>query len=97
MIDKIQPKLPASYTNDVTRAGGRPGVAPEKGREIGGASAEVSLSGDALALQQILHAAKDAPDVRDDVVRTMRDKLAAGTYTVNAEALAERLLPLVKK
>lgn len=96
MIDKIQSNIPAGYTNNVNHNEGRPGISPEKNRQLDNASAEVSLSGHALALQRIMQAVKDTPEVREDVVREIRNQLEAGTYQVNAERLAEHILPLLK-
>jgi negative regulator of flagellin synthesis FlgM len=96
MINGIQPKLPVGYTKDVSSIEGKPDVSRVKGQEINTTSAQVSLSEDAAVLQRVLEAVKDMPDVRDDLVQAIRAQLEAGTYEVDAEALAERLLPLIE-
>jgi negative regulator of flagellin synthesis FlgM len=96
MINKVQPNVPVDYTNSISQVEGKPETLNEKSRHVDGSSAEVSLSGDALALQRIMQAVKDTPDVRDDVVQAIQNQIETGTYRVNAEGLAERLLPLLK-
>ena len=97
MIEKIQPNVPPGYANNINQAEGRQEVPDaQHRRQVDDPSAEVSLSGDALALQRIMQAANEAPDVRDDVVQAIRDQLEAGTYEINVDSLAERLLPLLR-
>ena len=93
MINKIQPNQPTGYTNGVHRVEGKLEVVQTKAHD---ATAEVSLSNDALALQRATKAVKEAPDVRVDVVESIRTQLEAGTYQVNTERLAEKLLPLLQ-
>lgn len=92
MINKVQPTQPTGYTNGIHRVEGKLEAAQIKAH---GDTAQVSLSGDALALQRITQAVKETPDVRVDVVRAIRAQLEAGTYQVNATSLAEKLLPLL--
>lgn len=95
MINKIQPSSSTGYTNEVNRLESKGEVARPKVYQIDNTSAQVSLSGDAQALQRVFQAVKDTPDIRVDVVEAVRDKLNTGTYQVNVETLAERLLPLL--
>ena len=98
MINKIQANLPAGYTNSVSNVEAQTGlVAPEKTRQVNKTqSAEVSLSSDALAMQRFMQAAKDAPDVRVDLVQEIKGRIETGNYKVNAEDLAAKLLPFMK-
>jgi flagellar biosynthesis anti-sigma factor FlgM len=96
MIDKIQSNVPASYTNNISHVEGKPEISPEKSHQVDGSSAEVSLSSDAVALQKIMQHVKETPDVREDVVQAIQGQLEAGTYQINVETLAERLLPFFK-
>ncbi len=96
MIDKVQRNVPANYTKDVTPVARKSDSSLNKGGEIDTTSAEVTLSENALALQRIVQAVKDAPDIRSDLVQSIQEQLAAGKYQVNLEALAERLLSLMK-
>ena len=96
MLDKIQPNLPASYINDVTRPEDKGEIAAAQVRQADGVSAEVSLSRDARAIQRALQAVKDAPDIREDVVQQIRGDIEAGRYEINFEALASRLLSFLK-
>lgn len=95
MINKIQPGSSTGYTNEVNRLEGKGEVTRPKAYQMDNTSAQVSLSGDAQALQRIFQAVKDTPDIRTDVVEAVRSKLEAGTYQVNVETLADRLLPLL--
>ena len=102
MIDKVQLNGLANRGHELTRAESGPGVTPDKPRppdkEVpdGGVSDEVSLSDDALALQRALQAVRNAPDVRTDVVERIRGEIEAGTYQVNVEALAARLIAFLR-
>jgi len=96
MLDRIQPKVPASYLNDMSRLEGKPEAARGGARQTDNAAAEVSLSEEALAMQRAMQAVKNAPDVRTDVVERIRNEIQAGTYKINVEALAGRLLSFLK-
>jgi flagellar biosynthesis anti-sigma factor FlgM len=96
MINGVQPKLPASYMKDISSVERKPGASEVAGQEINTASAQVSLSEDASVLQRVLETINDTPDIREDLVQAIQEKLEAGTYEVDAEALAERLLLLFK-
>jgi flagellar biosynthesis anti-sigma factor FlgM len=96
MIDKVQPNAPANYINNINQVEGKPETLNGKSHHIGGSSAEVSLSSDALALQKIMQTVKESPDIRDDVVQAIQGRIEAGTYQIDAESLAGRLLPLFK-
>ncbi len=52
----------------------------------------VSLSGRARDVQRAAEAAQAAPDIRAELVEDLRRRIAAGTYRVPAEALADLLL-----
>lgn len=95
MINKIHSSSSTGYTSEVNRLESKGEVTRSKAFQIDGTSAQVSLSGDAQALQRIFQAVKDTPDIRPDVVEAVRSKLEAGTYQVNVETLADRLLPLL--
>ena len=96
MIDKIQPNSSSNYINSVQRVEGNHEVSKAKTGALGQVAAQVSWSDDALAIQRIHKAVKEAPDVRTDVVQAGKAKLEAGTYRVDAESLAGKLLPFLK-
>jgi negative regulator of flagellin synthesis FlgM len=67
------------------------------GKEAVSGPAEVSpvqLSQDALNLQGVQAAAASAPEVDNPRVEAIRAALAAGTYKVDAEAIASKLLSI---
>jgi negative regulator of flagellin synthesis FlgM len=53
---------------------------------------EVILSTQAQEFGQIYQAIKALPDVREDKVRELSDKIAQGNYSVDAKEVAEKML-----
>lgn len=96
MIDRIQPKVPASHLSDMSRLEGKPEAARGGTRQTDNPAAEISLSEEALAMQRAMQAVKNTPDVRTDIVERIRNEIQAGTYKINVEALAGRLLSFLK-
>jgi flagellar biosynthesis anti-sigma factor FlgM len=96
MIDKIQPGVPSGYTNSVNPIEGKTGSLAESPQRVDKTSAEVNLSEDAKSIQRIMQAVQDSPEVRADVVQAIQKQIEAGTYNVNTESLAEKLLPFLK-
>ena len=95
VIDKIQPRLHTSHTGDSLHVEGRSPASADKGRRVDDTSAEVHLSQAALDLQRAVQAAQDAPDIREDVVDRIRTQIETGTYEIDAQALARRLIQLL--
>lgn len=95
MINKVQHSLPSRYTNGVNNVEGKPGAAANGNVPQFSHSTEVTFSDDALALQRIMQAAKNAPDIRTDLVANIKGQIEAGTYHVDAEKLAAKLLPFM--
>lgn len=104
MIDKIQPNqpnqanqpnLPSGYVNS---ASGNKAVAAyaNTNTKFTSKSAEVSLSDDALALQRIMRAVQETPDVRADIVQQLKGDIEAGNYKIDVNSLADKLLPFMK-
>ncbi len=55
-------------------------------------AATVQFSSRALELHAAMEAARSAPDVREDKVADARQKIANGTYKVDADQIARRML-----
>jgi flagellar biosynthesis anti-sigma factor FlgM len=55
-------------------------------------AARVELSSRSREMHQALEIANAAPDVRADKVNDAKQRIAQGTYTVNAEAVARGIL-----
>jgi negative regulator of flagellin synthesis FlgM len=55
-------------------------------------AARVELSPRSREMHQALAAAHAAPDVRTDKVEAAKQRIAQGTYSVNAEAVAKGIL-----
>jgi flagellar biosynthesis anti-sigma factor FlgM len=64
----------------------------QEGRAVSQPAARVELSSRSREMHQALEAANAAPDVRADKVNDAKQRIAQGTYTVNAEAVARGIL-----
>ncbi|TWH45245.1 flagellar biosynthesis anti-sigma factor FlgM [Sporomusa sp. KB1] len=53
---------------------------------------EVVLSSQAQEFGQYLQKIKAMPEVREEVVKELADKIAAGNYRVDSQAVAEKIL-----
>lgn len=53
---------------------------------------EVSLSENAKEFQNIYQKLKNVPDVREEKVDRIKEQLRTGTYNVNSEEVAEKIL-----
>jgi negative regulator of flagellin synthesis FlgM len=84
----LRPATPA--TPDAARTS--PGRAPNGANATGQPAARVELSARSRELNAALDAANAAPDVRTDKVNDAKQRIAQGTYTVNAETVARRIL-----
>ena len=52
----------------------------------------VALSDTALEMQKARQALKEIPDVRDDKVAALKESIDNGTYEINADKIADRML-----
>ena len=64
-----------------------------KAKKAGARTDGTSLSSAAQELLKARRAVQDAPDVRSDLVAELRRQIQAGTYQVDARAIARKLLP----
>lgn len=56
---------------------------------------QVTISQEALDFQTVLKAVKlmkDLPDVREDVVSSLKEKIQSGSYSIDSGKLAEKML-----
>lgn len=53
---------------------------------------QVQISAQARALQQLDRAVRESPEVREERVQALREAIQNGTYQVDAQTVAERLL-----
>jgi flagellar biosynthesis anti-sigma factor FlgM len=65
---------------------------PQDNRAVGQPAARVELSTRSREMHAALQAAHAAPDVRADKVNDAKQRIAAGTYTVNADVVARGIL-----
>ena len=62
---------------------------PQNARAVNQPAARVELSSRSREMHQALAAAHAAPDVRTDKVNDAKQRIAQGTYSVNAEVVAK--------
>ena len=65
---------------------------PNEARPANQPAARVELSSRSREMHEALAAAKASPDVRADKVADAKQRIAQGTYTVNAEVVARGIL-----
>lgn len=70
------------------------GQAPEQSRAINNSSPEekVNLSTTAKDVQALSKAISELPDVREDKVQELKDRIGKGAYKVDAEKIAEKMV-----
>jgi negative regulator of flagellin synthesis FlgM len=70
-------------------------VQEESSPKVGGSAApeeKVNLSTKAKDIQQLRNAVSDLPDVREDKVSELKDQVDTGTYDVNGQKIAEKMV-----
>jgi flagellar biosynthesis anti-sigma factor FlgM len=73
-------------------AKGATGRTANEAQAVGQPAARVEISARSRELNAALDAANAAPDVRTDKVNDAKQRIAQGTYAVNAEVVARRIL-----
>jgi flagellar biosynthesis anti-sigma factor FlgM len=73
-------------------AKGSAGRTADEAQAVGQPAARVEISARGRELNAALDAANAAPDVRTDKVNDVKQRIAQGTYAVNAEVVARRIL-----
>lgn len=89
MISKAQIQQVMKQYGDNTRV--------NKNEKTGSTSAarrvdEVTLSQEALNAQQLQKHMKDIPDVREERVQILQERIQSGTYNVSGEDIAEKMI-----
>ena len=80
-----------AYTNKVQQA--KPPVAADSAKEKPGVKGDtVSLSKEAREVTAITRKLEETPDVREDKVSEIQEKLNSGTYNVDGQTAAANLL-----
>ena len=79
-------------TGPATSAPARTEVQRPQDRAVSQPAARVELSSRSREMHQALQAANAAPDVRTDKVNDAKQRIAQGTYSVNAEVVAKGIL-----
>ncbi len=63
--------------------------------QVKGKKDEVQISKEAMDFQLVMKAAKaakDVPDIREEVISPIKERLDNGTYEIDSKALADKLL-----
>jgi len=97
LIQPIRPhEASGVYQRQVDQAGEAGASASRRtgaeGTQPGVRHDQVSVSSQARQLRTVMQAMPDVPGERADVVAALRAQIAAGTYEVDAGAVAQRLL-----
>jgi len=83
----------STHNTDVARTGGAQQTAkPQHHAKHVKSADSVTLSDGAKTLSAAREAVKAAPDVRDDKVSEIKQKVTDGTYSVSAKVLARKML-----
>jgi negative regulator of flagellin synthesis FlgM len=69
--------------------------ASARAKKAGQRTDGTSLSSAAQELLKARRAVQDSPEVRAELVAELRRQVQSGTYQVDAQALARRLMPLM--
>ena len=99
-INDRQPIQPADLGKTTALGATRPRTdasaaatdAPASSGQAGAPAARVELSSRSRELHDALRAANAAPDVREEVVSQVQARLNDGTYRVDPEKIARRML-----
>lgn len=90
-------------TREVPPVGRPPEIQPPRGvrrrpepSQAAPPSDEVSLSPEGQELLKIRHRIAQAPDVREDLVDTLRQAVQEGRYRPPAREIARRLMPILR-
>ena len=70
-------------------------VQNESNQKVNGSAApeeKVNLSTKARDIQQLQNAVNRLPDVREEKVRDLKDQVDKGTYAVNGQKIAEKMV-----
>jgi len=87
--EKLSPILPPQYTN---RAGASQNLAQSPPSRPAAAGDSVSLSPQVRELQAAREALAGMPEIREEKVAAIRAQLEAGTYVVDGEKIAGRMI-----
>jgi negative regulator of flagellin synthesis FlgM len=60
--------------------------------KIAGKNDELAISSESRIKQRAMQAAKQAEDVRLDKVNQLQEEISSGTYTVNDDEVAEKMI-----
>ena len=79
-----------AYTDRVEKEGGKGGGKAEKGQSK--ATDEVTLSEFSKDIQKVKEGLDQIKDVREEKVRELKEKIAAGKYDVSGKDIAEKMI-----
>lgn len=67
-------------------------VKPEKTKGLMGKKDELTLSTEGQTFQKVLSAMEQLPDIREDKVNEIKQRVDAGTYQIDNEKVAEKMM-----
>ncbi len=88
----LDPYANSSAANAAEKSGETAAGRAKPAEENSSGGDTISVSRDALLLTEARRTAQNTPDVRADRVAELRAQVANGTYTIDAQAIAESLV-----
>lgn len=85
-VNKIQATYGVYNTSKVNKVDGVNGVTRSMGKD------KVNLTETAADFQLALNEAMNIPDVREDLVKDIKERMDNGTYEYDVDALVDKLL-----
>jgi len=97
--DKIQESIQKSQANNASKAqaseklkNAQANQGPQAQKNISATDdVKADISTRAVEFSQARDIARSAPDVREDLVASLKDRINSGSYQVNADSLADRI------
>ena len=82
-----------AYVKNVDKGKNRVHGSPEEAPKGGGLTEDrVALSPEAKQIQEVRKRLDSLPDVREDKVAEIKEQIAAGTYTIDGEKIAFKMI-----
>ena len=93
LVGLLKMKIDSYRAAQIAQAYGLPSLDPSQSRakKAGQRPDAASLSAEAQELLRARRASQESPDVRTDLVASLKQQIQDGTYRVDEQALAQRL------
>jgi negative regulator of flagellin synthesis FlgM len=95
-VEKLGQKAIEAYVQKTRGTSEKPATSTAK-ETVKPGQDQVSISKAARELQEAQKAVESVPDIREDKVADIKKRINDGTYSISAESLADKLLPLLNR